>query len=365
MCYLVSLSISQVYCPKTMLRPVLPFHKDGKTIYPTGTWTAIYFTEELKAVETLGYQFKLIRGYEFSKSNIFDNYVDHFFSIKRNSSGSQKGIAKLHLNGLYGYFGRRQDLIETVNVSNKNLTNYLATRIVKEVLEINNKYSTLLLASNINLNVLRDLNMICESNIKNVTKFVMSNVAIAAAVTSYARIHMIYYKLLPGTVYTDTDSIFTTDVLPELLIGNDLGEMKDELNGKTIKEGLFLGLKKYGYWYLDDNNNKVEKSVFAGVKRDSLSFHEIIELFEGIKIHKIVDNRFYKSFKNLNISIRSANISINKSDRKELIDNIYLPPHIEKGKLIEPLNVGGRMFNYYFGIGTFSFYLYIFYIKEV
>lgn len=86
--------------------------------------------------------------------------------------------------------------------------------------------------------------MICESNIQATNKIVMSNVAVAAAVTAYARIHMIYYKLLPGTVYTDTDSIFTTDQLPDHLIGSELGQTKDELNGLFIQEGLFLGLKK-------------------------------------------------------------------------------------------------------------------------
>jgi hypothetical protein len=336
----------EVTCPIDMLRPVLPFKYMDKTIYPTGTWTAIYFSEELKAVEKLGYRFKLIRGYEFSKANIFNEYVDHFFNIKRTSAGVEKAIAKLHLNGLYGYFGRRQDLIETVNVNNNNITSYLSTRIVKDILNINEEYSTLLLSANLNPDALIKLNMICESNLKIVTKFVMSNVAIAAAVTSYARIHMIYYKLLPGTVYTDTDSIFTTHVLPEFLIGNDLGEMKDELNGLTIQEGIFLGVKKYGYWFLDEINNKIERSVFAGVKRDSLTFKEIIELFEGFKLHKSVDNRFYKSFNSLNISIKSANISIQKSDSKVLVDNIYLPPHIVNGTLINPLSVGGSQFNY-------------------
>ena len=89
-----------VYCPKTMLRPVLPFKYMDRTIYPTGNWRAIYFSEELKAVEKLGYQFKLIKGYEFSKSNLFGEYVDYFFNIKRFSTGASKGIAKLHLNGL-------------------------------------------------------------------------------------------------------------------------------------------------------------------------------------------------------------------------------------------------------------------------
>jgi len=183
--------------------------------------------------------------------------------------------------------------------------------------------------------------------LKSSNRIVLSNVAVAAAVTSYARIHMIYYKLLPGTVYTDTDSIFTTDELPEFLIGPGLGQMKDELNGKVIPatlEGIFLGLKKYGYWYYakaDANNNKVEASIFAGVKINSLTFNEIIDLFNGLKLHKTIDNRFYKSFNNLSISIKSANISIQKSDSKLLVDNNYIPLHIINGKLINPYNVGG------------------------
>ncbi len=62
----------EVTCPTNMLKPVLPFKYEGKTIYPVGNWRATYFSEELKTVEMLGYQFKLIKGYEFSKANIFD-----------------------------------------------------------------------------------------------------------------------------------------------------------------------------------------------------------------------------------------------------------------------------------------------------
>lgn len=335
-----------VTCPSTMLKPMLPFKYEGRTIYPTGTWRGVYFSEELKGMIPLGYKFKLIRGFEFSKANIFDSYVNHFFNIKLNSTGAKKAIAKLHLNGLYGYFGRKQDLIETINVSNTSLHKYLSSRIVKEILKINDNYSTLLLSDNINHKVLRNLNMICESNIKATNKIVLSNVAIAGAVTAYARIHMMYYKLLPGVMYTDTDSIFTSDELPNHLIGSDLGLMKDELNGLSIGEAYFLGVKKYGYWYLDDNNNKVEASVFAGVKRNSLTFNEIIELYNGATLHKTIDNRFYKSFNSLNISIKSANISISKSDRKLLVDNVYLPHHIINGKIIPPYNVGGNKFNY-------------------
>ena len=109
---------------------------------------------------------------------------------------------------------------------------------------------------------------------------------------------MIPYKLLPGTIYTDTDSIITTDILSDDCIGKDLGQMKDELSGNVIKEILILGCKQYGYYYFDENNVKHEKSVWAGVERNSLSFTEIFYMFKGGIINKIVNSRFFKSLTN-------------------------------------------------------------------
>lgn len=79
---------------------------------------------------------------------------------------------------------------------------------------------------------------------------VKSNVAIASAVTSYSRIHMIPFKLDPGVCYTryrDTDSIFTTSKLPDSMLGKNLGLMKDELDGSIIDEAYFLDIIKYIY----------------------------------------------------------------------------------------------------------------------
>lgn len=61
--------------------------------------------------------------------------------------------------------------------------------------------------------------------------------------------------------------------MEDKFIGSELGLMKDELNGLTIKEAYFLGIKKYGYQYYYKNNQLIKKKyVFAGVKRDSLTF---------------------------------------------------------------------------------------------
>ena len=81
---------------------MLPLKYEGKTIYPTGTWTGTYFSEELKAVLALnlGYQFNIIEAHRYSKGDIFTKFVNHFYDIKRNSTGSKKFLAKLCLNSL-------------------------------------------------------------------------------------------------------------------------------------------------------------------------------------------------------------------------------------------------------------------------
>ena len=48
---------------------------------------------------------------EFRGSHgFFDNYVDHFMEIKKNSTGGLRQIAKLHLNSLYGKFATNPDI---------------------------------------------------------------------------------------------------------------------------------------------------------------------------------------------------------------------------------------------------------------
>ena len=134
---------------------------------------------------------------------------------------------------------------------------------------------------------------------------VKSNVALAAAVTAYARIHMIQFKNNENCFYSDTDSIFTNKPLNIKFMGEEIGLMKDEMNGIIINKGLFLGIKKYGYQYLDAKGNLIDKSVISGVERDTISFNELENIFNGKTItikskdifHKNLTERTYYSFK--------------------------------------------------------------------
>ena len=320
--------------PKTD-RPALPYKFEGKTIHPTGGVRGVYFTEEMKALIKLGYKFKLLKGYEFSKVDLFSKYVEHFYNIKRNSSGSSRFIAKMHLNQLYGIFGRRQDLIETVNIYKKDLEKYLLSRVIKTYIEIDEDKLVLLLNTNIKTDILRQLNVEFTANFIDTKYDVKSNVAIAAAVTSYSRIHMLPFKTMVECVYTDTDSIFIEKQLSEDLIDKkELGLMKDEMDGILIDEAYFLGIKQYGYYYIDELGNRIEKSVFSGVPKNMISFKEITDLHNNKEINKTIPLRFYKSFKDLSITIKTnVKVNLRRSNEKLLINNKYLPIKVNQNNI--------------------------------
>jgi hypothetical protein len=240
----------------------------------------------------------------------------------------------MHLNQLYGYFGRRKTLIETKNVYNNELIHYFGKYTIFSEIKINENISTILMSSNFDYDL---INEIKDSNdLDLITSFrnVKSHVGIAAAVTAYARIEMMKYKTLPNIkiFYTDTDSIITQGELPQDLIGEDLGLMKDELGGGFIEKAYFLGIKKYGYV----DGKGVTHSVFSGVERNSLTWNEILDIAKGITVVKPSPARFFKNISNLNINIKNnLEISINFNTRKKLLHNKYLPIRINIRFLIK------------------------------
>jgi len=303
----------EVTCPKNIKIPVLPHKYNGKTIYPTGSWVGVYFSEELKAVVKLGYTFRYIKGYQFSKTFLFNDYMNHFYDIKKVSEGARKFIAKLQLNTLYGYFGRRRELLSTMIVLTKDLVFHLSRHVVKSVVKFSDTHSLLLITNNLPVETVKSLTMKgdYDFNPSNIETNVKSNVAIAAAVTSYARIHMMQFKLDGTIVYTDTDSIFTTEPFPASLIGSALGMMKDEMKGMLIDRAYFLGIKNYVYQYTNTNGETITKSVFAGVEKDSVSWNEVELLIKGESIKKNIERRFFRNMKTLDISIKPTKLLLN------------------------------------------------------
>lgn len=91
--------------------------------------------------------------------------------------------------------------------------------------------------------IIKELKISLEVEFKNYQHIVNNNVAIAAAITSYSRIHIMDFKLNNDTIYSDTDSIILGNSINSFLIGPELGQMKDELNGEYMTECYVLGIK--------------------------------------------------------------------------------------------------------------------------
>jgi DNA polymerase elongation subunit (family B) len=92
------------------------------------------------------------------------------------------------------------------------------------------------------------------------------NIAIAAAVTAYARIYMSQFKnnnLLPRLYYSDTDSLYFDGPLPDSFISQtDLGKLK--LEG-IYDSAVFLAPKVYAL-----KNNQEEIIKIKGLSKESI-----------------------------------------------------------------------------------------------
>lgn len=148
-----------IECPLSVERPVLPYKLNDKTIYPHGKFSGYYFSEELKAVTKIGYKILKIHSFkEFKGEYIFKDYVLEMFNKKANTVGAARWISKMLLNSLYGIFGRKQELISTINIKSSDLYLYMKTHVIMNVINLGER-SVLLVKNNLSKEILNELNI--------------------------------------------------------------------------------------------------------------------------------------------------------------------------------------------------------------
>lgn len=321
-------ALAEVHIPNTLV-PLLPYKsKEDRTIFPTGKVIGVYFSEELKALANRGYSITLIRGYEFERvKDLFTDFINHFYELKKFAKGSERALAKLIMNSSYGNFGRKSELLVTRNVHRDELDVYVLTSLVKNIIRINDDWRTVLMVNNLPTNIIKTLNLELDADIVNFESVVKANVSIAAAITAYARIHMMDFKLNNDVIYSDTDSVILGNTIDDSLIGPELGQMKDELVGGYMNECYVLGIKQYGYHYTSEKG-RTECSIFAGVARNSISFLDFKDLANGSSLYRKLPNRFNRAIRSLSITIKPAEITVKANTSKQLVGNNYVPPHI-------------------------------------
>jgi hypothetical protein len=211
----VTLRVPETYCPP------LPFRteKPRKLFFPIGKWRAAYCTEELKKYQEAG----LIKILKFHKGIFqagrcrpFVDFVEKYFSLKRNSTGAKKQIVKLILNSSYGRYGMKRERQEILTEEQALKSGHI-----------------------FDLPVFKD-NFYLGKTESYRNRAV--NPIIAVFITSYAR--MALYDILTRVnekelYYCDTDSIYTTAALP---VSQELGKLK--LEG-TFDNAIFRAPKIY------------------------------------------------------------------------------------------------------------------------
>jgi DNA polymerase elongation subunit (family B) len=179
------------------------------------------------------------------------------FRLKFDKTNPLNLIAKLLLNSLYGRFGMIGSFPDiTIFNSKKSYLKFEKSHAdeILDVIELGDKILIMHRSEE------KDL----QTNLYGNLETHNVNVAVASAITAYARIHMTQFKnnLDYNLYYSDTDSIYIDKPLSKDLVNSKvLGQMKLE---NIINQAVFLAPKVY---YLETEDNKVIYKV-KGLKHD-------------------------------------------------------------------------------------------------
>jgi len=239
------------------------------------------------------YNIEVIEGYHFKGTDLFNKYINDMYNLRLKFDKSNPCscfycsipnmkltlhmnlIAKLLMNSLYGRFGLNPLLPDTQIINKNSLEKIVDSSEITEIIEFEDR----LLIQYI------EEKKVDNYNNEELDVINTSNIAIASAITAYSRITMAKIKKYcldnyTKIYYSDTDSVFTDQPLPDFIVGSKLGEWK--LEG-IYSKAVFLAPKVYGL--IDQNGKEIVKC--KGYKNKNLNFNDLrnlLTLNESIKL---------------------------------------------------------------------------------
>jgi hypothetical protein len=115
---------SPAYIEHPLLQRRINTSEGVRTVAGLGTWFGWISSIEMDNATKYGYQFNILKGYEFKCENIFKTYVDKMYELRlQYPKGSLMNlIAKLLMNSLYGKLGMKDQLttVEIFAVNSEN-----------------------------------------------------------------------------------------------------------------------------------------------------------------------------------------------------------------------------------------------------
>lgn len=307
------------YCkittPTNLEHPILQTHvktKSGlRTVAPLGSYEDMIFSAEIDNAIKLGYKFEILWGYTFEKGYIFTDFIKTLYNMRLEypKSDPLNYIAKIIMNSLYGRFGMDDQFTSSVIVDKDDYTKFEKHNIgfINDVLPLTNNYL-------VNLNI-----DYTNTKIETYSETHNVNIAIASAITSYARIAMSQFKNNPllKLFYTDTDSIYTNlnpdkmnKLIPGIINEKELENLKLE---SVSSKAIFLAPKTYCLNNIDGKFTYKVKGLTNKVELTLKNFEDL--LIKDSFIEK-VQSKTFKSFEQGTIKVLKQIYTLKQTDNK-------------------------------------------------
>jgi DNA polymerase family B len=216
-------------------------------------------------------------------------------------------IAKIIMNSLYGRFGMNDNFIISEIMSKVDYPKYEALdkdNSILDVIELDDNLLVQVKNPKVELDTLLDNG----SETHNI------NIAIAAAITGYARIHMSQFKNNDkyNLYYTDTDSVYIDKELESRYIGSELGLMKLEC---ICDDAVFLAPKVYSL--VTDSGEIMKIKGLSNKALTEISINDLKELLNKDITIEANQEKWYKDISSGSISVKDQIYTLNNSDKSK------------------------------------------------
>lgn len=322
---------AEIISPDNLSHPILQVKYNSRTVSPLGVLSGWFYSEELKNAIKFGYKIKIIRGYQFERGMIFDKYVHDLYKMRLNypKSDPMNLVAKLLLNSLYGRFGMGDLGGDTQLVDSKTFLEWTEDqkKDIEDIITFGSKI------------LLRYKNLL-SLNTELIGSTTNTNIAVASAVTAYARIFMSQFKNredLPNLYYTDTDSLYFDGPIPDSMVNDTkLGALK--LEG-IYDQAIFLAPKLYALKNYELEIIKIKGLSKVAIKDTKITFDVLKMLLASNTFMDSKQTKWFKDLSNGTIRILEQSYSIKATGNKRTLvykDNTLIGTHPFKINMINP-----------------------------
>lgn len=312
-------------CNTKLLTAVLPRHDEyHKLHWDLASGEGIYTSVDIENALARGYKVDIAEGYYWENSApIFKSYISKMYKRKEEAvKGSpQYTMAKLMLNGLYGKTIQRPVYDKVFYVNDDSQWGEIMAKYLIERIDTQLSYEWAVYC------ISRDP----ELRQKNISK----PTHLGTFILAYSRQLMLKYmdEANPNNTikdlhyYTDTDSIFVhSSSAKRMKLGENLGDLDDDLSGGKIVLAYFIAPKLYYCEYITRDNVIKQKIACKGGRIDSPNRPDKMDVktFRRYELKAVRDQ--YKQMyagKSLDIDgkqFRRHFLNINKKDKERGID---------------------------------------------